>query len=102
MLPQAVTSPITALYNKFSKKEKLNRLYKELIDNEEEVDRLPKKYNRELVTSLTGLEGEELLNFMTFCKFSYYDLIRWSPEFIILQIKNKYGDYEFYKAIEEN
>jgi len=99
---QAVTSPITALYNAFSKKVKKDKLYQELVENQEEVDNLPKKYNRDLVTSLTGLEGEELLDFMTFCKFSYYDLVRWSPEFIILQIKKKHGDYEFYKALEDN
>jgi len=99
---QAVRSPITALYNAFSKKVKMDRLYQELVENQEEVDNLPKKYNRELVTSLTGLEGEELLDFMTFCKFSYYDLVKWSPEFIVLQIKRKYGDYEFYKALEDN
>ena len=99
---QAVRSPITALYNAFSRKVKMDKLYQELVENQEEVDNLPKKYNRDLVTSLTGLEGEELLDFMTFCKFSYYDLVKWSPEFIVLQIKRKYGDYEFYKALEDN
>jgi len=99
---QAIASPITALYNTFSKKAKIDRLYQELVENQEEIDNLPKKYNRELVTSLTGLEEEALLDFMTFCKFSYYDLVRWSPEFIILQIKKKFGDYEFYKALEDN
>jgi len=99
---EAVRSPITALYNAFSKKMKMERLYKELVDNQEEVEKLPLKYNRELVTSLTGLEGEELLNFMTFCKFSYYDLVRWTPELIISQIQKKYGDYEYFKALEDN
>jgi hypothetical protein len=99
---EAVTHPITALYNAFSKKVKMDKLYREMIDNQKEVDNLPKKYNRELVTSLTGLHGEELLNFMTFCKFSYYDLVRWSPEFIITQIKNRFDEYEFYKALDDN
>jgi len=99
---EAIASPITALYNRFSKKMKMERLYQELIDNQEEVDNLPKKYNRDLVTSLTGLEGEDLLDFMTFCKFSYYDLVKWTPEFIISQIQKKFGDYEFYKALQEN
>jgi len=97
----AVASPITALYDRFSRKKKIERLYQEIVNNEEEIDKLPLKYNRELVTSITGLEGEELLNFMTFCKFSYYDLVKWSPEFIISQIKKKYVDYEYYKAIEK-
>jgi hypothetical protein len=81
---------------------KMGRLYQELMDNYDEVDRLPLKYNRDIVSSLTGLKGEELLDFMTFCKFSYYDLIRWSPEYIIAQIQNKFDDYEFYKALQDN
>jgi hypothetical protein len=99
---QAVRSPISFLYETFSRKAKMGRLYQELVDNQEEVDKLPLKYNRALITSLTGLEGDELLDFMTYCKFSYYDLIRWSPEYIISQVKKKFGDYEFYKALESN
>jgi len=95
-------SPITWLYDRFSKKKKMERLYIELVGNQKEVDNLPLKYNRELVSSITGLYGDELLNFMTFCKFSYYDLIRWSPEYIITLIENKFDDYEFYKALEGN
>jgi hypothetical protein len=99
---QAIRSPITYLYNQFSRKMKMERLYQELVANQEEVYNLSNKYNQDLVASLTGLEGEELLNFMTYCKFSYYDLIRWTPEYIVLQIKKRYGDYEYYKAIEED
>jgi hypothetical protein len=99
---QAVTHPISFLYDTFSRKAKMNRLYQEMLANQEEIDKFPSKYNRDLVTSLTGLEGEELLDFMTFCKFSYYDLVRWSPEFIVSQIQKKFGDYEFYKALEDN
>ena len=99
---KAVTSPISYFYDKYSRKAKMGRLYQELIENQSEVDKLPLKYNRDLVSSLTELEGDELLNFMTYCKFSYYDLIRWSPEFIIAQIKKRFDDYEFYKALQDN
>jgi hypothetical protein len=99
---KAVTSPISYLYDKFSRKMKMERLYREIVDNQKEVDNLPLKYNRDIVSSLTGLKGEELLDFMTYCKFSYYNLIRWSPEYIITQIQNTFDDYEFYKAIQDN
>jgi hypothetical protein len=99
---QAVSHPISFLYETFSRKAKMGRLYQELVDNQEEVDRLPLKYNRDLVSSLTGLEGNALLDFMTYCKFSYYDLIRWTPEFIIAQIQKRFNEYEFYKALEGN
>jgi len=97
-----VLSPITYFYDKFSRKAKMERLYQELMDKEDEVVNLTQKYNQKIVNLLTGLDGEELLDFMTFCKFSYYDLIRWTPEYIILQIKDRFGDYEFYKALEGN
>jgi len=95
------SSPISWLYDRFSKKKKNERLFQELVENQEGVESLPSKYNREIVTSLTELEGEELLDFMTFCKFSYYDLVRWTPEYIISQIKKKFNDYEFYKTLED-
>ena len=98
----AAMSPISALYNKFSRKMQLERLHQELVDNQDEIDKLPLKYNRDLVSSLTGLQGDELLNFMVFCRFSYYDLIRWSPEFIISQIKRKFDEYQFFKALQDN
>jgi len=98
---KAVMHPISYLYDKFSRKMKMERLYKELVDNQEEVYNLSQKYNKELVASLTGLEREELLDFMTFCKFSYYDLVRWTPEFIILQVKKRYGDYEYFKVMDD-
>ena len=97
-----VGSPISWLYDRFSKKKKMERLYYDLVKNQDDADNLPLKYNRELVSSITGLYGDELLNFMTFCKFSYYDLVRWSPEHIISLIENKFDDYEFYKSLEDN
>jgi hypothetical protein len=99
---KAATSPISFLYDKFSRKAKMERLYVEMSDKQDERDNFHLKYNRDLVSSLTRLNGTELLDFMTFCKFSYYDLIRWSPEYIITQIQNKFDDYEFYKAIQDN
>ncbi len=101
-ISQAVTSPISYLYDKYSRKKKMERLYQDLVNNQEEVYNLSQKYNQDLVASITGLEGEELLNFMTYCKFSYYDLIHWSPEYIVLQIKKRFGDYEYFRALEED
>jgi len=99
---EAVSHPFTFFYETFGRKPKMDRLYAEMVESQKEVDNLPAKYNKDLVTQLTGLEGEELLDFMTFCKFSYYDLVRWTPDYIVVQVKKKFGDYEFYKALEEN
>ena len=82
----------------FSRKAKMQRLYNELVENQDEIDQLQMKYNRELVHQITGLEGDELMEFMVFCRFSYYDLIRWTPQQVIINIKNKYIEYQYYKA----
>ncbi len=94
------TSPISFLYDKYNRKSKMSRLYHEMQSYEDEVERVQDKYNREIVRELTGLKGEELLNFMMFCRFSYYDLVRWSDEQIRSQIKSKYFDYQYEKMID--
>jgi hypothetical protein len=94
-------SPITYLYQKYNKKYKNIQLAKELNELQEEVDQVPNKYNRDLVSEITGLNGDQLLEFMMFCRFSYYDIIKMSPEEIIMEIRKKFSDYEYYKIIEE-
>ena len=97
----ALSSPITYLYNSFSKKAKMKQLYSEMLQYEEEIDKVPAKYNREIVTEITGLKGDNLMEFMVFCKFSYYDIIRWSQQEIVNAIKYKYSEYQYYKAVSD-
>lgn len=92
-----VAHPITALYNAFSKKAKMQRLYYEMLQYEDILDEVPLKYNKDIVRQETGLPEEEIMSFMMFCHFSYYDLVRWTPTQIINYIHEKYTDYEYYK-----
>lgn len=94
-------SPISFLYDKYNKHAKINRLYNEMLSYEDEVERIQQKYNRELVTELTGLQGDELLDFMMYCRFSYYDLVRWSDEQIREKIRSNYFNYQYDKIIDE-
>ncbi|HNX21175.1 MAG TPA: carboxypeptidase-like regulatory domain-containing protein [Bacteroidales bacterium] len=94
-------SPITYLYEKYNKKYKNVQLAKELNELQDEVDKVPGKYNRELVSNITGLKDEELLKFMMYCRFSYYDIIKMSSEQIIMEVRKKYSEYEYLKIIEE-
>lgn len=98
---QMTTSPITYLYDKYSRKSKMNRLYNEMLSYEEEVNRIQDKYNREIVSELTGLKGDELLKFMMYCGFSYYDLVRMSDAEIQAKIKAKYYDYQYDSIIKD-
>jgi hypothetical protein len=103
ILRGAAASPITYLYNKFSRKAKMDRLYREMLTYEDELDKLPQKYNRKIVSEITGIKDEdELIEFMIFCRFGYYDIIRWTAQEIIGAIRYKYNEYQYYKAVEEN
>ncbi len=93
----AIAHPISYLYETFSKKAKMKRLYNEMVQYEDRLDELPLKYNKEIVKDLTGLPDEEILTFMMYCHFSYYDLVRWTPMQIINAIKDKYINYEYEK-----
>ena len=96
-----LSSPITYFYQQYSKKYKNILLAKELNELREEVDLVPVKYNREIVAELTGLSGEELVDFMMYCRFSYYDIIRMSPEQIKESILKHWTDYQYYKIINK-
>ncbi len=93
----AIAHPISFLYEAFSKKAKMKRLYNEMVQYEDRLDELPLKYNKEIVKELTGLPDDEILTFMMYCHFSYYNLVRWTPTQIINAIKNKYINYEYEK-----
>ncbi len=93
----AIAHPISFLYETFSKKAKMKRLYNEMVQYEDRLDELPLKYNKEIVKELTGLPDDEILSFMMYCHFSYYDLVRWTPMQIINAIKDKYINYEYEK-----
>ncbi|MCR4965861.1 MAG: carboxypeptidase-like regulatory domain-containing protein [Bacteroidales bacterium] len=93
----ATMSPISFLYEKFNRKAKMQRLYNEMVTYENELDEVQEKYNRDVVHGLTGLEGDDLLDFMTYCHFSYYDLVRWDRENIASQVKNKFFTYQYEK-----
>lgn len=98
----AVGSPITYLYNTFNKKMKMKALANEMESYGDEVGKVQDKYNRKLVHDITGLEGADLMEFMVYCRFSYYDLVRWSREEIVASIRYKFAEYQYYKAVQED
>ena len=97
-----LASPITWLYSTFNKKEKMKRLYYEMEGYGEEIQQVQLKYNREMVAEITGLQEPELLDFMMYCHFSYYDLVRWSREKIVDEVRTKFYEYQYFKALQED
>ncbi|MCQ2270886.1 MAG: carboxypeptidase-like regulatory domain-containing protein [Bacteroidales bacterium] len=96
-----IAHPISFLYETFSRKCKMKRLYNEMVQYEDRLDEVPLKYNKQIVKDITNLPDDEILNFMMYCHFSYYDLVRWSPTQVINAIQDKYINYE-YQKIKKN
>lgn len=97
----ATLSPISFLYDKYSHKGKMGRLYNEMLSYQDEMERIQQKYNRDIVSDLTGLQGDELVDFMMYCRFNYYDLVRWSDEQIREKIRTNYFNYQYDKINNE-
>lgn len=90
----AVTSPASFFYYKFSKREKSNRKAYYAMKRFEQQNRVDQKFNRELITELTGLEGDSLTNFIGYCNFSHNYLFSASQLEIIQQIALKFEKYQ--------
>ncbi len=87
------THPITYLYETFSKKAKLNRIYAYMAQHDAEVEQLGNRYNPGLVSKWTGLEGNELEEFMAYCSFSYYRLVQSDEMEIERMVREAYNVY---------
>lgn len=61
-------SPITALYNVFSKEGKFHRRYERVKERDRVFLLTFQKFNRDIVAQITGLTGSLLDEFMLFCK----------------------------------
>ncbi|MCK4662377.1 MAG: hypothetical protein KAT68_05900 [Bacteroidales bacterium] len=90
----AVSSPITFFYNQFSKEGKELRKYAEIIKRDNYQKHIIIKYNKEIISLITGLkDDEEIMEFIEFCDFSD-EFIKQSIDYdIYLAIKNCYRDF---------
>lgn len=86
-------SPISYLYDRFSKAGKERRIYAELLDRERQKRISRRQFDDMTVTTLTNFTDEELANFKEFCSFHpsylqlvdaltlYYEIIRCRDEY---------------------
>ena len=88
----AIIHPISFFYYNFNKRQKNLRLYLKLLDRDRLKALAAIRYNKEVINSITGLEGEDLDDFIDFCKIP--------PEYVI-----RTNDYNLYiltlKLLEE-
>jgi hypothetical protein len=86
--PISVMSPISAMYYLLSKEGKSLRKLEKINEEELFLKQVEHKYNPEMLARITGMEGEELYDFVTFCNFS--------PEFLL-----EASEYEIIEAVLE-
>ena len=92
-LAHPLSSPITFLYDLWSKEGKQYRHYLSIINGTAEFIIIGDKFNGILVRQLTGLENDELVTFMSFCMFTKDFLLVASEREIQQQIMRKYREY---------
>jgi hypothetical protein len=85
--------PVSGFYYKYSKIEKSKRKVRDLQEQELRQNSVDEKYSRELVTRITGFQGEELINFLGYCNFSFNYLYTSTPLEIVESIHQKYTEY---------
>ena len=89
-----VFSPITALYDMFSKEGKERRKLEEIQERDKLYDAIEEKISVEIVMKITGLSKEETNVFLEWCKFSPDFIKRISEYDLVSVIIYKYGLYQ--------
>jgi hypothetical protein len=80
-----------------SPEERSVRKLQKVIEEQKIEQQVEAKYNKAIVSKLTGLKGKELENFMDYCQMPR-DFILQSPEYdILLRIKDSYENYKLLK-----
>ena len=86
-------SPITFLYNLWSKEGKQYQYYQSVISGTAEFMIIGEKFNGLIVKELTGLENDELVKFMSYCRFTREYLLVASEMEIRRAIMYKYREF---------
>jgi len=88
-----MANPITFLYSLWSTEGKQFRHYQSIIEGSAEFMIIGEKFNGFIVRELTGFENDELVKFMSYCKFSKEYLLMASEIDIRREIMRKYREY---------
>jgi hypothetical protein len=88
-----INSPVSMIYNMFSEEAKERRKYRELLKKQRRAEKIRSKFNRDHVSSLTGLKGNKLDRFMEFCNFSDAYILETREYFILERVKKKYRQF---------
>ena len=89
-----VTSPASLIYCLFSKEAQELKKYFEIMENQDKLAELGRRYNVHVINNLTGLQGKEAKSFMEFCNFQDLYILGISDYNLYSEIKLRYEAYK--------
>jgi hypothetical protein len=89
-----VMHPVSGLYYRFSKEEKSKRMLSYLKEQELKQPAVDAKFNRDIVSRITGLKDDDLNNFIGYCNFNFNYLYKATPLEIVDSIYIKYHAFK--------
>ncbi len=90
----SIMNPVSFLYSMFSDEGKEKRKMMEIQKHQIKQQKIEAKYNRELVSEITGLEGKEVKRFMDFCNFTDEYILNTKQYYILKRVKKLYKEYK--------
>lgn len=88
-----ISSPISFMYNMFSKEGKSKRKLKELKEEQSIEANVREIFNESIIEQITGLESDSLLKFIKYCNFSNEYILKTSQYNLYMEISNKYNQF---------
>lgn len=95
-------SPISLLYDLLSHEGKSRRKYVELMEEHPKKLKVEAKYNRDIVKNITGLDGQDLGQFMDSCGFSDVYILNTSDYLLYAEIAKLFEDYKKRQKLTED
>ncbi len=90
----ALSSPITFLYQSFSRRERSIRKVAELENEDRRRELLKELFNRYVDFDIIQLENDEFDDFIDFCNISEYFLKNSSQYDFLVHVKKRFGEYQ--------
>ncbi len=90
----ALSSPITFLYQSFSKRERSKRLVAELQNEDRRRELLKELFEKYVDYDIIQLKDDEFDDFIDYCKVSEYFLKHSSQYDFLVHIKRRFGEYQ--------
>jgi len=89
-----IGSPISLMYNMFSKEGKSVRKLKELESEQNIEAQIREVFNEDIIEQITGLKSDSLLKFIKYCNFSSEFILQISQYNLYIEISNKFDEFK--------